>query len=245
VAWKTDNCVDAGVDSSTDAGSDSATGEDGPDTSIDSDTSLDAFVDSSFDDGTSDTPTDADTSFGDTSADADGTDAVGEASDAVADTLADTSGPADSGCGDASSTSCGCGPGARYTVVTPPSVGTLSCPWTDADGSGLVKDNLTGLIWSARSRIEPTISNYAFAVTYCAGKGARLPTKDEAFAIADTRGSRCAFPCPWGAWTSTDDPSRPDDPVGYVFYVSSGGSSAPSPPYGKLKSDNAHILCVR
>jgi len=47
-----------------------------------------------------------------------------------------------------------------------------------------------------------TLQNQAQAAAYCAGRGMRLPTLDEALALSagvDT----CAFPCDWFTWTSS------------------------------------------
>jgi hypothetical protein len=99
----------------------------------------------------------------------------------------------------------------RYQVLVP-GTGTASgtCPGSGCDGSGLVKDTTTDLTW-ARFPYYPT-SDYpvsggqtqAQAAAYCAGRGGRLPTKDEALAIAGNNNyCRAASPVEWGTWTST------------------------------------------
>jgi hypothetical protein len=101
----------------------------------------------------------------------------------------------------------GCGVGGRYNVVTPSSPACL------AEGTGIVIDNLTGLTWMAEEYQPPpdpengdVFQNLAQATAYCASRGMRVPTKDEALAVAGTSYDACAFPCGGGTWTSTPAP---------------------------------------
>ncbi len=93
----------------------------------------------------------------------------------------------DSGAGPA------CGPApARYTLLT-------------GVDTGLVRDNTTGLTWmreaySAPNDPEPPRGQEA--QSYCTGRQMRLPTKEEAVAIAGAHYASCAFGV-WGTWTST------------------------------------------
>jgi hypothetical protein len=88
----------------------------------------------------------------------------------------------------AAAPTCGAPP-ARYTLLT------------GAD-AGLVRDNVTELVWMTDSvgGGEPP-QTQTLAATYCTGRGMRLPTKDEATALAASYAS-CAFG-QWSTWTST------------------------------------------
>lgn len=135
----------------------------------------------------------------------------------------------DAGVPDASA----CGPGRRYTVITPPTPGCSS------DGTGRVLDNGTGLTWMAKQYS----SAQGDPETYCASQGMRLPTKVEALGIAGTpsvMGSpatgreMCAFPCTWSTWTSTTMGSLTwrvfDNGVNYAIGIG---------------DDNYTVLCVQ
>lgn len=83
-----------------------------------------------------------------------------------------------------------CGPPpARFTLLT------------GAD-AGLVRDNVTELVWMSDSMGggEPP-QTQTDAATYCTGRGMRLPTEDEAVALAAAY-VPCAFGM-WSTWTST------------------------------------------
>ena len=87
-------------------------------------------------------------------------------------------------------------PGGRFTVLGKGASGD--------DGTGLVVDATTGLVW-ARKRSDG--KNHADAESYCKGRGMRLPTKSEALAI--TPRNECGWPESWETWTSTKaGPSR-------------------------------------
>ena len=114
-------------------------------------------------------------------------------------------------------TGSGC-PGGRYVV--------LDAGVGPRDGSGQVKDTSTGLVWDRFPYDDQ--GNYltqAQAIAYCQGKGARLPTKDEALGISGVSYDACAWPGGWYTWTSTsagaglawsvdDDGSTSQDDVG-------------------------------
>lgn len=116
-----------------------------------------------------------------------------------------------------------CGdPPARFTLLT------------GAD-DGLARDNVTALVWMRESHGagEPP-QTQALAKTYCTGRNMRLPTKDEASALADQYAA-CAFGH-WGTWTSTAAPA-----AGYAWVVDYTGGSSPQ------VADNfpSAVLCVR
>jgi len=133
----------------------------------------------------------------------------------------DASGPSDSG-GDAARPTCG-PPPARYAVLT------------GAD-MGLARDNVTMLVWMQDSvgGGEPP-QTQSLATTYCIGRGMRLPTKDEAVALAANY-AMCAFGN-WGTWTSTAVPGM----SGYAYVVDYVGDVTPQ------IADNfpSAVLCVR
>jgi hypothetical protein len=116
-----------------------------------------------------------------------------------------------------------CGPPpARYTLLT------------GAD-AGLVRDNVTMLVWMSNSHGagEPP-QTQPDAVAYCSGMGMRLPTEDEALALAANYAS-CAFG-PWGTWTSTAAPA-----MGDFWVVDYLGESSP-----QLGNNfPSAVLCVR
>jgi hypothetical protein len=116
-----------------------------------------------------------------------------------------------------------CGPSpARYTLLT------------GAD-AGLVRDNVTMLVWMSNSHGagEPP-QTQSLAATYCMGIGMRLPTRDEAVALAANYAS-CAFGH-WGTWTSTAAPAAGD-----AWVVDYAGDVSPQ------LADNfpSGVLCVR
>jgi hypothetical protein len=109
---------------------------------------------------------------------------------------------------------------ARYTVLTGAS-------------AGLVRDNVTGLVWMADSvgGGEPP-QTQADAASYCMGRGMRLPTKDEAVALAAAY-APCAFG-QWSTWTSTASTS------GDTWVIDYAGDASPQ------LADNfpSAVLCV-
>ncbi len=154
----------------------------------------------------------------------DGGDAQGPTpSDAAGEATADAPAGGDDGgaMADASEPTCG-PPPARYTLLT------------GADG-GLVRDNVSMLVWMTDSHGggEPP-QTQADAAAYCTGRGMRLPTKDEAVALAASYAA-CAFGH-WGTWTSTAAPAQGDAWV--VDYL---GDVSPQ------VADNfpSAVLCVR
>jgi hypothetical protein len=115
-----------------------------------------------------------------------------------------------------------CGsPPARYTLLT-------------GANAGLVRDNATGLVWMAQSvgSGEPP-QTQPDAAMYCAGRGLRLPTKDEALALAAAY-APCAFG-QWSTWTSTA--SSPGD----AWVIDYAGDASPQ------LADNfpSAVLCVK
>jgi len=168
----------------------------------------------------------ADTSDVDASSDDSGrtVDAAPLADAATADAPLDT-GTIDTGVDEAEAAAtptCGPPPN-RFTLLT----------GTDA---GLVRDNVTELVWMNDSvgGAQTSEQTQSLAATYCTGRGMRLPTEDEALALASAYAS-CAFG-QWGTWTSTDVGSTGDAWV--VDYL---GESSPQ------LADNfpSAVLCVR
>jgi hypothetical protein len=103
-----------------------------------------------------------------------------------------------------------CGPPPdRYTLLT-----------GDAD-AGLVRDNVTGLIWMTDSvgGAQTQEQTQTLAATYCSGRGMRLPTEAEALALASNYAS-CAFG-QWSTWTSTDVVGN----AGFAWIVNWDGST--------------------
>lgn len=101
-----------------------------------------------------------------------------------------------------------CGPPpARYTLLA-----------GDA-GAGLVRDNVTGLIWMSDSvgGAQTQEQTQALAATYCSGRGMQLPTEAEALALASNYAA-CAFG-QWSTWTSTDVMGNP----GFAWIVNWDG----------------------
>jgi len=102
--------------------------------------------------------------------------------------------------------------------------------------AGLVRDNVTQLVWMHDSvgGQQTSQQTQPLASTYCTGRGMRLPTEDEALALAAAYAS-CAFG-QWGTWTSTDVAGSGDAWV--VDYL---GDASPQ------LADNfpSAVLCVR
>ncbi len=100
-------------------------------------------------------------------------------------------------------------------------------------GTGLVRDTKTNLAWLRFT--GPNGLTQPQAASFCAGKGMRLPTKDEVLAIARESSCKAAWPSGWATWTSTSDAA------GLVWRVlESGAGGAFSPDVGSLGA-----LCVR
>jgi hypothetical protein len=145
---------------------------------------------------------------------------VGPMPDAASDAASDD-GPSMDAAPEAATPTCG-PPPARYTLLT------------GAD-AGLVRDNVTMLVWMSNDHGagEPPQTQSA-AATYCMGIGMRLPTKDEAVALAANYAA-CAFGH-WGTWTSTAAPAAGD-----AWVVDYAGEVSPQ------LADNfpSGVLCVR
>ncbi len=128
--------------------------------------------------------------------------------------------------------SAGCGPGRRYALVEP------ATPGCEGDGSGRVRDASTQLTWSAKKYYSVAgaggpSQSATRALDYCSGRGMRLPSREEALAIAGTNSESCAFPCPWETWTSSSE-------GGLGWIVESTGASF------LTELGRSHgVLCVR
>lgn len=68
-------------------------------------------------------------------------------------------------------------------------------------GTGLVNDTTSGLRWLRFG--SPWFTGHEEAVAYCAGRGMRLPTREEALRITAGRFCYDAWPFDWRTWTST------------------------------------------
>jgi hypothetical protein len=127
----------------------------------------------------------------------------------------------------------------RYQVLVP-GTGSASggCPGSRCDGSGLVKDTTTGLTWARFSYYPgyPPGQTQAQAAAYCAGRGGRLPTRDEALAIAGNNFCQAAWPTGWYTWTSTSAGA------GLAWGVYYDGVTDQSNVHG---NDYYYALCVR
>ena len=89
----------------------------------------------------------------------------------------------------------------HFTVVDP---GTGSCSLAGYDGSGSLRDDGTGLVWDLYPKFSIDGFKLADADAWCKGRGARLPTHDEAEYVTEERYDSCAWPCGWVTWTSTE-----------------------------------------
>lgn len=84
----------------------------------------------------------------------------------------------------------------RFTVLEQGSVENKN------DGSGLVRDNQTGLVWTRQDYFAPDLF-LAQAKAYCKSRGMRLPSKEESIAIGGTNNDTCAFPHARVTWTTS------------------------------------------
>ena len=102
-----------------------------------------------------------------------------------------------------------------------------------------VVDSFSGLTWERTQRgFDQQGAQYkqSNAIADCKAAGARLPTLDEALAVAGQNLSTSAFPSAWTIWTSTNDPADPQ----FAWQVASDGTP------NRLVAENnpAHALCV-
>ena len=146
-------------------------------------------------------------------------------------------GVADSGGADGESCS-----GGRYEILDRGNESqsyTHDCPkaGSGCDGSGLVKDTKTGFEWLRFEYFpgEPQGQNQAEAATYCTNRAMRLPTEDEALAIAGDNTERCVWQPYWATWPSNSPES------GRALAVRSDGSTVDL----DVDKDSAPALCVR
>jgi hypothetical protein len=163
-----------------------------------------------------------------------------DTSDASTDaaSVVDASGRMDTGATDAASDA---GPTdsrvAETEAAAAPTCGPPPNRFTLLSGAdaGLVRDNMTGLVWMNDSvgGQQTSEQTQSLAAAYCAGRGMRLPTEDEALALAAAYAS-CAFG-QWGTWTSTDVGTTGD-----AWVVDYMGDSSPQ------LADNfpSAVLCV-
>jgi hypothetical protein len=117
-----------------------------------------------------------------------------------------------------------CGTGERYSLL----------------GSGLVEDTCTGLTWMMIAfQNETTGTTPDQATGYCAENKMRLPTEDEALAIAGSNDAACAWSHGWQTWTSTFSGAVSYTGLDLPWAVSSGGETAAGTANG-----SAGALCV-
>ncbi|MFL9869330.1 discoidin domain-containing protein [Paraburkholderia fungorum] len=102
-----------------------------------------------------------------------------------------------------------------------------------------VRDNLSGLVWQQFQTTFPAQGaqfTQTIAAQYCASVGMRLPTQNEALTVARSNYGACAFPAPWGTWTTTGVPNDPTN----AYLVFSSGQSVP----GIINNTPGWALCV-
>lgn len=112
--------------------------------------------------------------------------------------------------------------------------------YTTVTGSKTVTDTLSGLQWD---RVQRGLADQGAqftqskAILACAADGMRLPTIDEALAIAGQNYSTAAFPGAWTTWTEGQDPSD----ATYAYQVTSLGDVR------RVVAENnpGHVLCVK
>lgn len=102
-----------------------------------------------------------------------------------------------------------------------------------------VLDRLSGLVWERAQRgfaDQGAQYKQSNAMADCKAAGARLPTLDEALAVAGPNLSSGAFPTAWTIWTSTNDRTDPT----FAWQVASDGTP------NRLVAENnpSHALCV-
>lgn len=103
-----------------------------------------------------------------------------------------------------------------------------------------VKDNVSGLVWQQYYTTFPNQGaqfTQTVAKQYCAAVGMRLPTQNEALTVARANFATCAFPAPWGTWTSTGVQDAPTQ----AYLVFSSGQSTP----GIIDNTPGWSLCVQ
>jgi hypothetical protein len=100
-----------------------------------------------------------------------------------------------------------CVPEGRYTLVDPGTgVAGGPCPGSGCDGSGLVRDGTTGLVWSRYPYLGVSSQTFAEASDHCASLAMRVPTESEALGVAGSFDG-CAWPLRWETYTSTSSAS--------------------------------------
>lgn len=102
-----------------------------------------------------------------------------------------------------------------------------------------VLDRFSGLVWERAQRgfaDQGAQYKQSNAMADCKAVGARLPTVDEALAVAGQNLSTSAFPSAWTVWTSTNDPND----ATFAWQVASDGTP------NRLVAENnpSHALCV-
>jgi Immunoglobulin I-set domain./F5/8 type C domain. len=126
----------------------------------------------------------------------------------------------------------------EFEVYDSPTCCTDGDRYTVQDTNHVV-DHFSGLTWERAQRgLQDQGAQYkqSNAIADCAKATARLPTLDEAIAVAGQNLSTNAFPQAWTIWTSTNDPNDNQ----YAYQVASDGSVF------RLVAENnpSHALCV-
>ncbi len=168
-------------------------------------------------------------------------DAVADTATLVPDAAADTAPLAPDAAADTGDASPGCSVGPRFVVLAPHTAFDFfagGCARTQ-DGSGRVLDTMTGLTWMRLNySAYPNFVSYSQTASYCAMRGMRLPTKDEALDLGAAN-DRCAIPCSFYTWTSTsDEPNK-------AWYVFSGGLSSSYSYNTNGGGSFGNVLCVQ
>jgi len=104
----------------------------------------------------------------------------------------------------------------------------------DESGTGLVHDTTSGRRWLRFT--SPSFTRHEEAVAYCARRGMRLPTRNEALRISAGRFCREAWPFAWYTWTSS---AASEGRVWSVLYDGRDWELSPVAP-----DTHASALCV-
>jgi hypothetical protein len=139
----------------------------------------------------------------------------------------------------------GCGADERFRILDEgagPDHGRTDCtlqPDLPCDGSGLVRDTLTGRTWARWSYFPgaPPGLTQTQAASHCASKGARLPQYNEAKGLFDGL-AYCAFPNGFSTWTSTTAYTPPGSTQNVWVVAHFGEGQVPV-------TDNSSVLCVK
>ncbi|MEX1828583.1 beta-1,3-glucanase family protein [Luteibacter sp. CQ10] len=128
----------------------------------------------------------------------------------------------------------------EFQVYNTPSCCTAADRYSVDATNKLVTDNLSGLVWDQFQRgfaDQGAQFTQLEAIKACTAVNARLPSIDEAVAIAGTNNSTSAFPGSWRTWTAGNDPNNPT----FATIVGSDGSKSTQ----VLDNFPGNVVCVR